>query len=271
MSVDVDQLVRRVVARVLSERGMAGGAARVGGVHVDVRPAGEDLRPGAPERTPRSESGARLWSASEVALLPDGATISLEPGAIATPLAREEARRRRIRIESGSGGSAGRRLRVAVGSDHGGFELKGKLLRVLGEAGHHAVDMGCNGPHAVDYPDFALAVARAVAEGRADFGIAIDGAGIGSAIAANKVPGVRAAMCPSPRLAANAREHNFANVLSLAGDLGELDAAEIVGAFLATPEGACRHERRVAKIADAEGRYTSRRRAVRRVLEREEG
>ena len=205
-----------------------------------------------------------------MAELPDGARIAMEPGAIATPLAREEARRRGIRLDEGGGGSAGRRLTIAVASDHGGFTLKGQLLARLAESGHAAIDLGPRDANPVDYPDYAIAVAEAVAGGRVDLGVCIDGAGIGSTIAANKVPGVRAAMCHTTQLAANAREHNFANVLTLGGGLDENEAAEVLRVFLATPEGACRHERRVAKIADAERRYTSQGRPVQRVLPRKE-
>ncbi len=118
------------------------------------------------------------------------------------------------------------------------------------------LDLGTHGKEAVDYPDFAHAVAEAVACGRADLGIMVDGAGIGSAIAANKVPGIRAAMCYDAATARNAREHNFANVLTLGGRM--IDAArmrEIVTAFLETPTGAERHAARVRKIMEIEKKY----------------
>jgi len=270
MALALEEIVRRVVGRVYAERGSAAERSRAGGVHVDLRSTGEDLRPAA-ARSPSHEHGARLWSASDIAELPDGARVAMEPGALATPLAREEARRRGIRLGQGSCVDGGQRLTIAVASDHGGFELKGHLLESLAESGHARLDLGPRDANAVDYPDFALAVAEAVADGRADLGICIDGAGIGSAIAANKVPGVRAAMCHSTSLAANAREHNFANVLTLgAGFVDEDTAAEIVRVFLSTPEGAYRHERRVEKIARAETRYTAQGRPVLRVLPRRE-
>jgi ribose 5-phosphate isomerase B len=127
--------------------------------------------------------------------------------------------------------------------------MKDAILAALREKGHAVQDLGTFGTDAVDYPDFAVAVARAVAEGRADLGIMIDGAGIGSCMAANKVAGVRAAMCHDVTTAANAREHNDANLLTLGGTLlGTRLALEIVGTFLSTPFGGGRHERRVAKI-----------------------
>ncbi|MBI4541410.1 MAG: ribose 5-phosphate isomerase B [Gemmatimonadetes bacterium] len=138
---------------------------------------------------------------------------------------------------------------VALGTDHGGHPLKEHLKPALAELGYDVWDMGTHGPEPVDYPDFAVAVARAVAEGRAWRGIMIDGAGIGSAMAANKIRGVRAALCYDRTTAENAREHNDANVLTLgAGLIGTRLALEIVRTFLATPFGGGRHARRVEKI-----------------------
>ena len=146
---------------------------------------------------------------------------------------------------------------VAIGADHGGFALKGVLAKHLTEHGYGVTDCGTNGPDAVDYPDFAHVVARLVATGACASGIVIDGAGIGSAMAANKVPGVRAANAHDTSMARNAREHNYANVLTLgARMIGEGLALEIVDTFLATPWGAERHGRRVAKITDIEQRYS---------------
>ena len=123
------------------------------------------------------------------------------------------------------------------------------VLAFLREKGHSVTDVGTFGPDAVDYPDFAIAVARTVAEGRAAFGIMIDGAGIGSCMAANKVSGVRAAMCHDLTTAASAREHNNANVLTLGGALlGPRLALDIVAAFQQTPYAGGRHERRIQKI-----------------------
>ncbi|MFH1330884.1 MAG: ribose 5-phosphate isomerase B [Actinomycetota bacterium] len=145
---------------------------------------------------------------------------------------------------------------IAIGADHGGFKLKERLAFRLREQGHSVEDCGTNSTEAVDYPDFAVKVAEAVASGRCAWGIAVDGAGIGSAIVANKVPGVRAALCYDVSTAANSREHNHANVLTLgAGLIGENLAWQIVEAWLATPWGGGRHATRVAKIDTVERRY----------------
>lgn len=147
---------------------------------------------------------------------------------------------------------------VAVGADHGGYALKNVLAAHLAKQGWGVTDCGTNSADAVDYPDFAHVVARLVASGACAAGIVIDGAGIGSAMAANKVPGVRAANAHDTSMARNAREHNYANVLTLgARMIGEGLALEIVDTFLATPWGAERHGRRVAKIGQIEHQYRS--------------
>lgn len=140
-------------------------------------------------------------------------------------------------------------LRIAIGSDHGGFEQKESLRAWLVARGHVVEDCGCDSADSVDYPDYAAAVAHAVADGRADFGVLVCGTGIGMAIAANKVPGVRAANAVSAEFARLSREHNDANVLTLSGRF--VDAADneaILDAFLSTPFAGGRHARRVEKI-----------------------
>jgi RpiB/LacA/LacB family sugar-phosphate isomerase len=145
---------------------------------------------------------------------------------------------------------------IAIGADHGGFKLKERLAFRLREQGYTVEDCGTNSTEAVDYPDFAAAVAEAVASGRCTWGIVVDGAGIGSAIVANKVPGVRAALCYDLSTARNSREHNHANVLTLgAGLIGENLAWQIVEAWLGTPWGGGRHAARVAKITEVERRH----------------
>ena len=145
---------------------------------------------------------------------------------------------------------------IAIGGDHGGYQLKDVIGRVLAEAGFEVRDCGTNGPEAVDYPDIAHAVARLVADGTCRWGIVVDGAGIGSCMVANKVPGVRAALCHDLSTARNSREHNHANVLTLgAGLIGEGLAIEIVRAWLGTEWGPGRHAARVDKITDVERRY----------------
>ena len=144
-------------------------------------------------------------------------------------------------------------FRIAVGADHGGFDLKQVLLRHVSGQGHAVTDCGTTGAEAVDYPVFAEAVARHVASGSCDFGIVVDGAGIGSAMTANKVPGVLAAACYTEALARNSREHNDANLLTLgAGQVGPDQACAIVDVFLSTFCTAKRHRRRVDMIRDLE-------------------
>ncbi len=148
---------------------------------------------------------------------------------------------------------------VAIGSDHGGLELKQILSPYLTELGYTVTDCGTFTPDPVDYPDTAYAVARLVGDCSAARGIIIDGAGIGSCMVANKVPGVRAAMCYDAKTARNAREHNDANVLTLGGRLISADAArEITRIFLETVCTEARHQKRVAKIMEVERRYLRR-------------
>lgn len=145
------------------------------------------------------------------------------------------------------------KLHIAVGSDHGGFEQKTQLLAWLQEQGYEVDDYGCDSTDSVDYPDYAAAVARAVAAGKADFGILVCGTGIGMQVAANKVHGIRAANVTMPEFAALAREHNNANVVTLSGRFVDLESNErIVETFLTTQFAGGRHERRVAKIMDIE-------------------
>lgn len=148
-----------------------------------------------------------------------------------------------------TGASGGDKRVVAMGADHGGFGMKEALKKHLFEKGFDVIDCGTISEEAVDYPDFARAVAHKIARGEAWRGIVIDGAGIGSCMAANKVDGVRAAMCVDFATASNAREHNDANVLTLgAGLIGPALAKQIVDVFLSTEFGGGRHARRVEKI-----------------------
>ncbi|GMQ93054.1 MAG: ribose 5-phosphate isomerase B [Acidimicrobiia bacterium] len=143
---------------------------------------------------------------------------------------------------------------VAVGGDHGGFAMKERIAFKLSEQGFEVIDCGTNSAEVVDYPDIAAGVARKVASGEADAGIIVDGAGIGSAMVANKIPGVRAALCHDISTARNAREHNHANVLTLgAGLIGDVLAWQITQEFFATPYGEGRHARRVGMIDALDG------------------
>lgn len=151
---------------------------------------------------------------------------------------------------------SGSRKTVAVGADHGGYELKEILKADLNQLGFEVNDVGTHNKEAVDYPDFAHEVAKLVSSGKAWRGIVIDGAGIGSCIVANKVPGVRAGMAYDISSASNSREHNDTNVLTLgAGLIGTNLAKQIVKTWLTTEFGGDRHARRVDKIKLIEKQY----------------
>ena len=185
-----------------------------------------------------------------------GSTVTLKAGGHITPLAADTLKARRITVLSGVADASLDGLApvaaiksVAIGSDHTGVALKAKLRDHLRQKGLSVLDVGTEGPDAVDYPDIAAQVARLVARKEVDAAIAIDGAGIGSAIAANKIAGARAAMCTDKTLARYSREHNGANVLTLGATLVSADDAKaIVDTWLATPMGEARYIRRLAKI-----------------------
>ena len=148
---------------------------------------------------------------------------------------------------------------VAIGADHGGFRMKEMLKEHLSKQGYVVTDCGTHSGESVDYPDFAAAVAEKVGRGEVRWGVMIDGAGIGSCMTANKVPGVRAAMCYDHATAVNSREHNDANLLTLgAGLIGDNLAKSIVDTWLQTAFGGGRHARRVDKIVEIERRYLRR-------------
>lgn len=151
---------------------------------------------------------------------------------------------------------------VAIGSDHGGFELKEHLKAFLQESGYPVVDFGCYDAEPVDYPDVAFLVAEAVATHPDYVGIMIDGAGIGSTMTANKVPGVRCALCWDLSSVLNSRDHNDANMLALGAQfIGKGLAKQMVEAWLKTPFSGGRHDRRVTKIVEIESRFLKRFRA----------
>jgi RpiB/LacA/LacB family sugar-phosphate isomerase len=144
---------------------------------------------------------------------------------------------------------------VAIGADHGGFPMK-EMIKADLQGRYTVIDCGTDSTASVDYPDFALAVAQMVSSGRAWRGIMIDGAGIGSCMVANKVPGVRAALCYDNATAVNSREHNDANYLTLgAGLIGSALAKQIVDTWLKTDFGGGRHAKRVEKIMEVEKRF----------------
>ncbi|HEX8559056.1 MAG TPA: ribose 5-phosphate isomerase B, partial [Pyrinomonadaceae bacterium] len=226
---------------------------------VNVAAAGPP-RPAEPAKDyTRDESSKSIITETDVRDLPEGARLRVAESARQTPRAADIVRERGIELvrRVPRRGPRAEKI-VAVGSDHGGFPLKEELKVFLAELGHRVRDFGTDSTEAVDYPDFAHAVARAVAEGEADVGIVVDGAGVGSAMTANKVPGVRAAACYSVKVAVNSREHNDANVLTLGSGVTTPDEMrDIVRAWLSTEISEDRHRRRVAKIDAVERQYRS--------------
>jgi ribose 5-phosphate isomerase B len=227
---------------------------------VNVAPAAAEKRPAAPEKDyTHDESSKTVITEDDVRGLPEGSRLRIAEAARLTPLAADIVRERRIELvrRAPRRGTRAEKI-VAVGADHGGFPMKEELKGFLAELGHRVRDFGTNSTEAVDYPDFAHAVARAVSEGSADLGIVIDGAGVGSAMTANKVPGVRAAACYSVKVAVNSREHNGANVLTLgSGTINASEMRDIVRAWLDADLTEDRHRRRVAKIDAVERQYRS--------------
>jgi len=205
----------------------------------------------------RDESAKSVITEDDVRGLESGAILRIGEDARLTPLAADIVSEKKIEIvrRASRRGSKASKI-VAVGADHGGFKMKEELKVVLIDLGHKVHDFGAYSEEAVDYPDFAHAVARAVANGSSDLGIVIDGAGVGSAITANKVPGVRAAACYSVEVARNSREHNDANVLTLGSKtIGSAQMREIVTTWLSTEISEERHRKRVAKIDAIQRQY----------------
>jgi ribose 5-phosphate isomerase B len=205
----------------------------------------------------RDESSKNLITEDDLRGLDEGAKVRVAENVRLTPLAEDIVRERKIELIRKSSRHGATKVRsIALGADHGGFEFKEKLKEFLAAAGMQIRDCGTNSKDAVDYPDFAHAVAKAVSNNQAEVGIVIDGAGIGSAMTANKVPGVRAAACYSVALAKNSREHNGANVLTLGSGQNSFDEIkEIVGAFLSAELTEDRHKKRVAMIDHVETQY----------------
>lgn len=144
-------------------------------------------------------------------------------------------------------------MRIAIGCDHRGIDFKENVIKIAAAAGHDCRDLGTYTPEAVDYPDIAKEVGEIVAGGRFDRGILICGTGIGMSISANKVPGIRAALCHNAFSAGRARQHNDANILCLGAEYGLDSLEETVNAFLNTGFEGGRHQRRVDKMTAMEG------------------
>jgi ribose 5-phosphate isomerase B len=201
---------------------------------------------------------------ADARILDIGGTVELAAGGHVTPLARDTLAARRVTVVPAGSHDAALApdlapsadiRRVAIGSDHTGVVMRRALVQHLRGQGLAVADLGTEGAEPVDYPDIAAAVALAVARREADGGIVIDGAGIGSAIAANKIRGVRAAMCSDETIARYSREHNGANVMTLGSTLLGVDAAiRIVDVWLATAMREPRYIRRLAKIRRLEER-----------------
>ncbi|HKV38093.1 MAG TPA: ribose 5-phosphate isomerase B [Blastocatellia bacterium] len=202
------------------------------------------------------ERGKRVITELEIRRASAGDMIRIDERAIVTPLAADLVRDLGLKIDRVGKRAAWRKYTIALGADHGGFEAKEKLKETLTELGHDFRDFGTHSSEPVDYPDFAHVVAMAVARGNCDLGIMIDGAGIGSCMVANKVQGIRAAMCYDEASARNSREHNGANLLTLGGKMLPFERLEqIVTAWLSTSLTEERHRRRVAKIDAIESEY----------------
>ncbi len=192
--------------------------------------------------------------------VPGAGELRVPVGTIITPSAREVAATRGVRIlelpEDELSALAPPEKTLALGADHGGFALKEALKPVIEGLGLSIRDVGVYEEKAADYPDLARKVAELVAEGTAARGVVIDGAGIGSSIAANKVPGIRAALCYDKASARNSREHNDSNVLTLGARLlTQTQAEEVLRTWLATSFAGGRHQARVQKIIDIEQHY----------------
>ena len=233
-------------------------------------------------QTPFSVEGKLLTEADVLrAAAREVREIAVPPGVLVTPLARDTLKEKEIALVPSSStrqadgergregdspspphplspsGGSGSEGAIALGADHGGYEMKEAIKRALQEQGRTIRDFGAFSSDSVDYPDFALKVAEAVADGTCRTGIMVDGAGFASAMVANKVPGILAATCWDLFTARLAREHVGANVLTLGGKvLGSALALEMVKVWLETPFAGGRHQRRTDKILEVEEKYS---------------
>ena len=251
----VRELVRQVLATVPTE----GDQSQEQQQRESAEPAVEhvvvnSLKHNFGKEYDRDESAKTLITEDDLRGLEPGSKIRVAENVIFTPLASDIINDLRIElIRKATRKSTAKVRSVAVGADHGGFKMKQQLAVHLTDLGLQVRDFGTDTEDAVDYPDFAHAVARSVSGRQVDVGIIIDGAGIGSAMTANKVPNVRAAACYSVSLAKNSREHNGANVLTLGAGQNTFDEVkEIVEAFISTDITEERHKKRVGKIQSVE-------------------
>ncbi len=251
----VRALVRQVLATVPTEgeptHANAAGAVAV--EHVIVNSLHEKLS----REWDRDESAKTLLTEDDLRGLEPGSRLRVAQNVKFTALAEDIVNERSIELIRKQTRQNTTKVRsVAIGSDHGGFKMKEQLKGFLTDFGLQVRDFGTESEDAVDYPDFAHAVAKSVSGHQVDIGIIIDGAGIGSAMTANKVPNVRAAACYSTALAKNSREHNGANVLTLGSAQNTFDEVkQIVEAFISTDISEERHKKRVGKIEAIERQY----------------
>ena len=185
--------------------------------------------------------------------------LKIAPDALITPLARDEARARGLTFaEQETAAEPGVRTGVvAIGADHGGFRYKAQLKPFIKTLGWSVLDLGVDAEVPCDYPDYAFAVARAVALGKCDFGVMIDGTGLNSAVVCNKVPGIRAVSASNEFAAVSARSHGDAQILTLGSrTLGIEVCKALVTRFLSTAFDGGRHQRRVDKISEVEARFS---------------
>lgn len=253
----VRALVKQVLATVPTEgeqQQTATSATAVGTVeHVVVN----SLQDKIGKEFDRDESAKSLITEDDLRGLEAGSRLRVAQNVKFTSLAQDIVNERNIELIRKQSRQNTTKVRsVAIGSDHGGFKMKEQLKNYLTDLGLQVRDFGTESEDAVDYPDFAHAVARSVSGRQVDIGVIIDGAGIGSAMTANKVPNVRAAACYSTVLAKNSREHNGANVLTLgAGQNSFEQVKDIVDAFISTDISEERHKKRVGKIEAIERQY----------------
>src|SRR5829696_7139329 len=248
----VRALVREVLAKAAPES-----AGEPAPLETSTRFVNTISESSSQSKVTRDESAKSVITEDDVRGLEPGAVLRIGEDARFTPLAADIISEKKVEIvrRTSRRGSKASKL-IAVGADHGGFKMKEELKGLLGELGHKVQDFGAYSEDAVDYPDFAHAVARAVADGSSDLGIVIDGAGVGSAMTANKVPGVRAAACYSVEVARNSREHNDANVLTLGSKtISSKQMRDIVTTWLSTEISEERHRKRVAKIDASQRQY----------------
>ena len=250
----VRALVRQVLATVPTQ-----GEEKPAAAHVPQHVIVNSLQDRLGKEFDRDESSKSLITEDDLRGLEPESRLRVAENVKFTALAQDIVNERRIElIRKQSRHNATKAKSVAIGSDHGGFKMKEQLKNFLTDFGLQVRDFGTDSDDAVDYPDFAHAVAKSVSGRQVDVGIIIDGAGIGSAMTANKVPNVRAAACYSTALAKNSREHNGANVLTLgAGQNTFEELKHIVEAFISTDISEERHKKRVSKIDNIEKQYRS--------------